>query len=247
MRAYLRLEMLRTLRDPMYLCLAVIAPVGFYLLFTALFGSQPPAPGHLSSILVQMVAMSVYGGMWACLLATGPRIAVERANGWIRNLNLLPIAPTATLTARLIASALFALPAILLVCGVAVIAHGNHLSAGTWVAVIGLCWLGVWPFALLGIAIGYAVNADAAFGVTYGLYTALAALGGLWVPLELFPSQLQTIGKALPSYQTAELGWRVANGQAVTATSVTTLILWSALFILLIAVFTLRPWRSRAA
>lgn len=247
MRAYLRLEMLRTLRDPMYLFLAVAAPIGFYLLFTALFGAQPSARGQLSSILVQMVAMSVYGGMWACLLATGPRIAVERANGWMRNLNLLPITPAATLAARLLSSVIFALPAILLVCATAVIAHGNHLSAGTWVAVIALCWLGVWPFALLGIAIGYAVHSDAAFGVTYGLYTALAALGGLWVPLALFPSQLQTIGKALPSYQAAMLGWRVANGQSVTTTSVLTLILWSALFILLIAVFTLRPWRRRAA
>jgi ABC-2 type transport system permease protein len=194
-----------------------------------------------------MIAMSVYGGMWACLLVTGPRIAAERGSGWLRNLQLLPIAPWATLVARMLAAALFALPAILLVCGTAIIAHGVQLSAGQWLAVIALVWVGVWPFALLGIAIGYATNAEASFGVTFGLYTALAALGGLWVPLAIFPAQLQTIGKALPSYQAAELGWRVANGQAITTTSVVTLAVWTLIFLLLATLLSARPWRLRAA
>ncbi|HZC06939.1 MAG TPA: ABC transporter permease [Ktedonobacterales bacterium] len=247
MKGYLRLEMLRTLRDPLYICLAVGAPIGFYLLFTTIFGGQPPAPGQLSTLLVQMIAMSVYGGMWACLLATGPRIAAERGSGWLRNLRLLPIAPWATLAARMIAALVFALPAILLVCVTAVIAHGVQLSVGQWLAVIGLVWVGVWPFALLGIAIGYSTSAEASFGVTFGLYTTLAALGGLWVPLAIFPSQLQTIGKALPSYQAANLGWRVANGQAITVTSVVTLAVWTLIFLLLATLFSARPWRMRAA
>ncbi len=247
MKGYLKLEMLRTLRDPLYVFLAVGAPIGFYLLFTTIFGSQPQQPGELSTLIVQMVAMSVYGGMWACLLVTGPRIAAERSSGWLRNLQLLPIAPWATLAARVIAAALFALPAILLVCATAVIAHGVQLSFGQWVAVIALTWVGVWPFALLGIVIGHATNAEASFGVTFGLYTALAALGGLWVPLAIFPANLQTFGKLLPSYQAAALGWRVANGQAITGVSVTTLIVWSLVFLALAALFVKRPWRARAA
>ncbi len=247
MRSYLKLEMLRTLRDPLYVFLAVGAPIGFYLLFTTIFGSQPQQPGALSTLVVQMIAMAGYGGMWACLLGTGPRIASERSSGWLRNLRLLPISPLATLAARLLAAILFALPAILLVCATAIIAHGVTLSGGTWLIMIALIWVGVWPFALLGIAIGYATNAEVSFGVTFGLYTALAALGGLWVPLALFPAQLQTIGKALPSYQAAELGWRVANGQAVTLTSVTTLIIWTLIFALLAILLVARPWRLRTA
>lgn len=247
MGGYLRLEILRTIRDPLYVSLAVGSPIGFYLLFTNIFGSQPQAPGELSTMLVQMIAMSVYGAMWACLLVTGPRIAAERSSGWLRNLQLLPISPWATLGARAVTAILFALPAILLVCGTAVVAHGVSLSVGQWVAVIALIWVGVWPFALMGIAIGYATNADASFGVTFGLYTALAALGGLWVPLAIFPSQLQTIGKALPSYQAANLGWRVANGQAATTTSVVTLLVWTLIFLALTALFVVRPWRLRAA
>lgn len=247
MRGYLRLEMLRTLRDPLYVCLAVGAPIGFYLLFTTIFGAQPHQPGQLSQLVTQMVAMAVYGGMWACLLATGPRIASERSSGWLRNLRLLPISPWLTLAARVVAAALFALPAILLVCLTAVIAHGVSLSLGQWVGVIGLVWVGVWPFALLGVAIGYATNAEASFGVTFGLYTALAALGGLWVPLAIFPARLQAVGKALPSYQAAQLGWRLANNQAITATSVVTLLTWTLIFLGLAALFFTRPWRARAA
>lgn len=247
MKNYLRLEIVRTLRDPLYVSLAVGSPIGFYLLFTSIFGSQPPQRGELASVLVQMIAMAVYGGMWACLLVTGPRIASERGSGWLRNLQLLPIAPWATLTARLLAAIIFALPAILLVCLTAVLAHSVQLSAGQWVAVIALSWVGVWPFALLGIVIGYATNADASFGVTFGLYTALAALGGLWVPLAIFPTQLQTVGKALPSYQAADLGWHVANGHAVTLTSIVTLTVWTLIFLLLATLLALRPWQMRRA
>ena len=39
MIGYLRLELMRGLRDPRYLVLALVAPVGFYLLFTNLFGA----------------------------------------------------------------------------------------------------------------------------------------------------------------------------------------------------------------
>ena len=245
MKNYVRLEVLRTLRDPMYTFLAVGAPIGFYLLFSGLFGSGPHAPGTLSGNVAIMVAMAVYGGIWACLIATGPRIATERGSGWLRNLRLLPITTRAALGGRVLTAMIFALPAILLVCATAVVVHGVQLSAGQWVGVIALTWVGVWPFALLGIAIGYATNADSAFGVTYGIYTVLSALGGLWVPISIFPSTMQTLGKALPSYQAANLGWRLANAQTITSASVIGLILWTLVFLLAATLFSSRVARVR--
>ena len=42
---YIRLEIVRMLRDLRFIALAVVAPIGFYLLFATLFGSQPAPPG----------------------------------------------------------------------------------------------------------------------------------------------------------------------------------------------------------
>ncbi len=142
MKSYIRLEILRTLRDPFYLFLAVVVPIGFYLLFAGLFGSGPHVPGTLSGDVEIMVANAVYGGIWACLVATGPRLANERSSGWFRHLSLLPISPWKILAGRTLVAILFALPAMLLVYVTAVLTHGVQLPAGEWVGVIVLisCW-----------------------------------------------------------------------------------------------------------
>lgn len=227
MNGYLRLEVARTLRDPKYITLAVVAPVGFYLLFTSLFGQD--TSNGLSGNVGLMVSMGVYGAMWAVLSATGPRIAQERNIGWLMQLRLLPVRSSAVMLARLLAAMILAGPAIALVFLTAVVVHGISLSMGQWIALVGALWVAVVPVAILGIVIGYATGADAAFGVIYGLYTVLAALGGLWMPISMLPGGLQTVGKLLPSYNAANLGWRIETGHSITFSSVLLLAMWTVL------------------
>jgi ABC-2 type transport system permease protein len=101
------------------------------------------------------------------------------------------------------------------------------------------------PFAVLGIAIGYGMGSDAAFGLLYGLYQVLSALGGLWTPLSILPMGLQTVGKLLPSYRAADLGWRIVGGQGVDPASVLMLIGWALVRALLAVYFSTRAARSR--
>ncbi len=244
MKTYMRLELLRTLRDPFYLFLAVVVPIGFYLLFSGLFGSETP-PGQLSGNIEIMVALAVYGGIWACLVTTGPRLANERSSGWFRQLSLLPLAPWKILLGRMLVAILFALPTMLLIYATAILVHGVQLSAGEWLLMIALMWIGVWPFALLGIALGYVTNESTSFGVTYGIYMAISAAGGLWVPPTILPSTMLSIAKTLPTYQAADLGWHIADGQAPTWTSAIVLALWALGFLLVAGLFARRAARVR--
>ncbi len=244
MTGYLRLEVLRALRDPKYIILAVGAPIGFYLLFTALFGSEPGSGGLLTDVAL-MVSMGVFGAMWAVLSATGPRIAQEKSIGWLRQIRLLPVSGTAVLTARLLAAMLLAGPALVLVFITAVVAHGVSLSVAQWVSLLAVSWVGVLPVAAMGLAIGFATGADAAFGVLYALYQVLAALGGLWMPLSMLPNGLQTIGKLLPSYRAADIGWRIAGGYAFDFTNVVYLVAWAAVFAVAALFFSSRVARAR--
>jgi hypothetical protein len=91
---YLRLELSRTLRDGRYLLLAVIAPVGFYLLFSAVFGGRSSGPSTtfgLPAATEIMVAMATFGAMWAALSATAPRLARDREGGWSDYLATTPL------------------------------------------------------------------------------------------------------------------------------------------------------------
>ena len=53
--------------------------------------------------------------------------------------------------------------------------------------------------------------------------TVLAALGGLWVPVELFPSGLRAVASGLPSYWYAETGRAAAGGALPPALAVVAL------------------------
>ena len=60
--------------------------------------------------------------------------------------------------------------------------------------------------AVLGIVIGLWVKADAVPGLTTLVLLVLAMLGGLWFPVQIMPSVMQTVAHTLPSYWLAELG-----------------------------------------
>lgn len=225
MRSYLRLELLRSLRDRQYLALVVGWPVGAYLLFSAVFGSQPATDG-LSVDTGLMVSMATFGAFGAVLIATGPRLALDRQSGWLRQMRLTPLAPSAIFAARVMAAIVLALPAIVLTFIVAVAAHGVRLELWQWPVLVGLLTAGCLPFAAIGLVIGAAVDADAAQGATTVVYLAMAALGGMWIPVSILPAPLQTVALALPSNRMAELGWKVAAGQAPTLAAVAILAAW---------------------
>ncbi|MGH2514499.1 MAG: ABC transporter permease [Ktedonobacterales bacterium] len=243
MIGYLRLEVARSLRDARFLILALVAPVGFYLLFAGLFGGG--SAGTISVAEALMVSLSVYGIMFAVTLATGPRIAQDRGIGWQRQLRLLPVAPRSVLLARLLAAVALALPALALVLLTAVLTHGIHLDAGKWIALVVVLWVTSVPFAVLGVAIGYATGSEAAFGVLYALSVVLSALGGLWMPITLFPTGLQVAGKLLPTYRAADLGLHIVAGKGLDFSDILLLVAWTIVFCLLALFFSARMPQSR--
>jgi ABC-2 type transport system permease protein len=232
MISLLRLEIRRMLTDTRFLILMLVLPIAMYLLFSAVFENTPPVNG-LSEDVRDMISMAAFGAIGATLLATAPRIAQERANGWLRQLRIMPVSGRQVITAKVLAAMALGLPAIVLVDLTAVLAHGVRLPAWQWLAIGGLLWLGTAPFAALGTFLGYLTGGDAAFGVTYGIYLFLAALGGLWMPVTILPATLRHIAVVLPSNRFAELGWRIAAGGAPSGVGALVLAGWLVVFVVL--------------
>jgi len=245
MFGYLGLEVARSLRDPRYIVLALVAPVGFYLLFSTLFGGPGTGPSAVYVQVGLMVSMSVFGAMWAVLSATGPRIAQDRSVGWLRQTRLLPVKQSSLLLARLLAALVLVGPTIGLVMLTARVSHSVSLDAGQWIALVAVLWVGIIPVAIMGVAIGYATGAEVAFGVVYGLYMVLAALGGLWMPISTMPAGMQAFGKLLPSYRAADLGWHIAFGNPLDYASALYLLAWAAIFSVIALYFSRRAISAR--
>lgn len=246
---YLGLELSRTLRDGRYLLLAVIAPVGFYLLFSAVFSNAtgPNTTFGLPAAKEIMVAMATFGAMWAALSATAPRLARDREGGWSDYLATTPLRAGQVLAGRIIAGLVVALPAVVAVGIAAVAAHGVSLPAWRWPADLGLLWIGTLPFVALGIAVGSLASSTVAFAASTGLWFAFAALGGLWVPPGQLSAGLRDFAEALPSYNQAALGWHVTSGTAPTVTNLLVLVAWTVGLALLPVVARAGSWHRGAA
>ncbi|MGH3301811.1 MAG: ABC transporter permease [Streptosporangiaceae bacterium] len=191
MSSYLRLEIVRAIRDVRYVVLALAAPVGFYLLFAGIFSGQRAQGTGLPASVEVMVAMAAFGAQWGALSATAPRLASDRERGWLDVLAVTPLSAARVMAARICAALLASLPAVIAVGVTARLAHDVQLTAGQWCIGLAALWVGVLPFVLLGIVIGTTTETTTAYGVSMGAYFALAALGGLWVPPAVFPATRQ--------------------------------------------------------
>jgi ABC-2 type transport system permease protein len=246
MRSYLALELRRSLRDRRYLLLVVGWPVGAYLLFSTVFGAAADRSEGLAPAVAIMVAMAAFGAMGGVLMASGPRLAIDRQVGWLRQLSLTPLSPVRVLAVRLITAMSLSLPAICITFLVAAIVKDVTLPLWEWPVLAVLIAAGCLPFAAMGIVIGSIADGDGAQGLTMVLYLVLAALGGLWMPEQILPAPLQTVAKTLPSYHLAQLGWHVARGVAPALGDALVLLGWFAVAALL-AVAVSRRLTLRAA
>ena len=70
-------------------------------------------------------------------------------------------------------------------------------------------------------------------------FVGLSVLGGLWTPISTFPDAVATIGRMLPSFHFANLGWSVLAGQAPDLGDVMALLAYLLVFAGIVA------WRYR--
>lgn len=217
-------EVKRILRSPRFLIFTVGFPVVYFLIFSGLYGAGN-APDGTATMVYLMVSMAAFGAISASI-STGGRVAVERAAGWNRQLRLTPLPGWAYLLVKAVVAMLVALPALVLVFAVAGLVSHVDLSLLSWLRVFGTAWLGVLPFAAIGLLVGMAATADSAQAMSTVTMLVFALLGGLFVPAFLLPPFLATLAHLLPSYWLADIARGQAVGAAVPAQGVLVLAGW---------------------
>jgi ABC-2 type transport system permease protein len=223
-------QLRRVGRNRQYLFFTVLLPALFTVFFTKVFGGMAADPAeYQANARAYLVSMMAYGALGAALGAT-IRLAFDRASGWLRQLRVTPV-PTATaFTVDVLVGALLVLPSLVVVALVGRFVNGIELGLGTWLALVGVLWAGSVAFVALGLAIGLALDSQAAGAAIGILGTVLAALGGLWVSVEWFPAGMAALARAMPSYWYAELGRDVAAGGTPSTGAVLAMAGFTALF-----------------
>ncbi len=212
-------------RNVRFLVLTVALPLLLFLLYANLYQGQDAGSG-LTVVAYLMVSMASFGCIGAAI-NTGARIAIERQVGWNRQLRLTALPGHSYLVAKAIVSMLVTLPALLLVFLAGATVGGVELSAAQWLETGVAVWLGLIPFAVLGLVIGFAGTVDTVQPISMITYLGLSILGGLWFPVEAFPTFLQDVARVTPSYWLGELGRDVLAGNGVPMTAVLVLATWT--------------------
>lgn len=208
---YLRFEVLRTLRNRQGFIFSLIFPFVLFVIFaTSNRNTKNFGDSGIPAVNYYMVGMLAFGTMGA-VLATGARIAVDRGQGWNRQLRLSPLSPRAYLTSKVAIGYLMALLTIA-VMYIAGIALGARTSLVHWVGMTTLILVGLVPFAAVGVWIGHVFHEDAMGPILGGAMSLFALLGGSWFPLG--SSVIGKIGSYLPSYWIVQAGHLAVGGQA---------------------------------
>jgi ABC-2 type transport system permease protein len=220
MRALLVSEVRRILRSPRFLIFTVGLPLVYFLIFSGIYASDGGA-----TVVVLMVMMAAFGAISASI-SVGGRVAAERHVGWNRQLRLTPLPGWGYLAVKAATAMVVVLPALLLVFGVAAVAKGVELDAGTWLAVLLTAWLSVLPVAAIGLLIGMAATPDSAQGISTVVMLLFSLLGGVLIPAQVLPAAMVAVARFLPSYWIVAESMGQAFGTGLDGQGVLVMLAW---------------------
>jgi ABC-2 type transport system permease protein len=238
MIAFLRFEIVRTLRNVRFLIMLLAFPVLLYLIYSKQQGTSQ----GLTEATLLLVSLAVYSGMGSAMFASGPQLARERQNGWMRQLRISPIGTRGWFGAKLAQSILLIIPGLAALLALALTYGHVHIAAGRLGVLALVLLLGAIPFCALGLVIGLTFDGATAQVAQMISLLVLAFLGGIFIKWSNLPHGMQTIGKVLPSYHLAQLGWNAAAGRALGMTDVAALAAWT----VALAAVALWKWRQES-
>lgn len=248
--AYVRLELRRVLRDLVTMFFVVGLPGFMYVLFGASAGySQEPA-GNGNVALYVMISMAAYGAVTATV-GIGGMAAVERMQGWGRQLGLTPLGDgTYVATKAVVALVVATLP--ILVVYVLGLLTGAEGTVTAWLGSAAILVVGAVMFALYGLIFGLAFRSESAVSAAGGSLVVLGFLGNIFFPLSGF---LLELARFTPLYGYVSLArYPLTGGDVVDADGglvhqalwmpVTNVVVWTAIFAVL-ATWLVRRSRGR--
>jgi ABC-2 type transport system permease protein len=221
--ALTRLEILRALRNRRVMFFTILYPVVLFLLSASATKSGQKVDGtDVTYRTYYLIAYASFGALGAALTTNAQKIALERKEGWIRQLRLTALPGNGYVVSKIASATLVTVPAIVVVFLVGG-AMGVHLSASEWLGAFLVLWVGSLAFTALGIAVGYGVPHDSVQMVNILIWVAGSFLGGQFFPLS---GALANIGKALPTYWVRQLSTDIVTNSGLETKGVLILLAW---------------------
>lgn len=220
--AHTRYLLLEQIRVPIGLVAGALFPAISMVAFVIPFAGQDPKAATMAT-----ASLMFFGAMSGALIGLSITVAQDREQPWNPYLRTLPAGPFPRFTGRILAHC-----AVMLISVVPVLVVSALFTAATITPVrllLGLValFLGLVPFMLLALFIGFAVTAKAAIAVSQVLFFPLAILGGLLLPPQILPGFIQAVSPYTPTRGVAELLWAITVGSTPDPVALVALGVWT--------------------
>lgn len=224
-----RLELRRMLRNRRTVIFSVVMPVLFFLLFGTGKSYSNESAGHGNVAAFIMVSMALYGAMLSTT-GGGAMVAVERSQGWSRQLRLTPLTSTAYIAVKVLLAMILGGLSVAVTYAAGALS-GAHMDTYVWVVTGLAVWVGSLVFAAFGVFMGYLLpseNVMQILGPGLGLF---AFLGGLFLPLEQMSPAFRTLAHFTPMYGLNEVVHAPLTGDAPGWAALANVAFWLAVFV----------------
>lgn len=230
-------ETLKSFRAPEFILPTLLMPVAFYTLFATV------VPMGSNSAPYLLATYGVFAVMGPAIFGFGINVANERDKGWLSLKRASPAAGSSYIAAKVLSTLIFSSFSIALIYLVAGFTADVVLSRETWTLLLLVHLASVFPFILIGLSIGFLCNSSAAVAISNLLFLAFSALGGLWIPIMVFPEAMQNFAHFLPTYHLSEIALAVSqtSGERVLSYHLTVMLIMTAILLL----FTAFAWSKQ--
>jgi len=205
--AELRVELLRTIRNPGIAIPILIMPVALYLLFALVIAGEAIDKDPSLGIFL-FGAFAIMGMTMPALFAISSGLALDREMGLLRLKRAQPAPVGAWLVAKIVAGILFCVIAYLPMLAAAVWS-GKLALAGPAIVAMSLTMLaGSACFCAMGLMIGSLVKGTAAPGYANVVYLPGCYLSGMFFPL---PQSMHWQAPLWPQFHVVQMSMHAAG------------------------------------
>lgn len=225
-----KFEWLKTIRNPAFSLPIFLIPCVFYLFFGVLMNGN-----DISAATYLLSTYGTFGVIGPALFSFGSGLAVERGKGWLDIKEASPMPPSALIVSRILVSMVFSLLIITILGAIAIFFADVSMTLRQGGLLSFILIVGGIPFCLLGLVLGFVLKSESAAAVVNAIYLPMSFLSGLWIPIAMLPSFLQSFAHYLPPYHLAQLALKVTGQDAgdSIANHIWMLILFASIFYVL--------------
>jgi ABC-2 type transport system permease protein len=191
---YVGLELRRIFRDYVNVFFVGVLPAFLFLIFgTQSYSSERIGNGNVGMLI--MISMAAYGAVTATT-GIGGMAAVERMQGWGRQLGLTSMRDASYVANKTLIALVVAIIPIGLIYLLGALT-GASATARAWMLSGILVLVGAAIFGVYGLTVGLAFRTEAAVSAASGLLVIMAFLGNVFMPIT---GTLLEIGRFTPLY-----------------------------------------------